>query len=716
MNTLNARDSRGSIAFKTVTNTSNITGKNKLADLILRLVIGAATVFALPQTALAQTPAPMTQSTTRLVPDNRPVAPLFRGVTAVASGFSGTAVEKPVLEIGARRLPDVAYRFIDPDGVSVTLTAISDMGFAPNGHEITTLPYDTLKARDVGQVFGIALSDKPQPDLYLAATSAFGLQIVGPDANGDLLPDRLLRGQPDARWMAGQFGPHPDAGPGSVWRVDGMSGQVSLFANIRHDGKDNSAPGLGNIAYDRTHEQLFVSDLESGLIHRLNLKGEDLQQWDHGVDGRPAETLPPVAMPDTTGTDITGPAFDSTNPDTWGFATDARRVWGMAVHAGRLYYSVAQGQADRPEIWSLAIDRKTGRLLDDTARWELTLPEDLPRSEVSDIAFSARGEMLLAQRGPRKGAFDYKQLAKAGEAAIIRFVLEDPKDPAAKLTPSDWIWMENSYDTGFAMQGRAGTGGLALGPGYDGRGRTDMRSCRDTLWTTGEELRNRSDLEKALKPGGALPVDGLQAQPVDLRQEYNSPPWVSYFLDQDKSYPQDQRSGWMGDVEVLGCRGGGGRMLPPLLANNTTAPPETLPPSPDLCPGGSCILVLCLINPSLCFGGDDPAICADVSADVRCDTTTGQYVVDINAQNPTTTALDRLKLIDPSNSIAALPAQTAFPATTTLPLTGLSPGQTGQIDLCAFDSAQQSTGQPYDCCNTTVNFRVPEAACEVKEQ
>ncbi|WP_457645461.1 hypothetical protein [Profundibacter sp.] len=690
-----------------------------MAATALRLLVGVAAISALTGTATAQNLTPTLQSRETLVPDNRPAAPLFRGTTAVASGFSGNVLEKPVLEKGARRLPDVAYRFIDPDGVSVTLTGISDMGFAPNGHEISTLPYDTLKARDVGQVFGIAINDKPQPDLYLAATSAYGLQIVGPDANNDLLPDRLLRGQPDARWMAGQFGPHPDAGPGSVWRVDGMTGQVSLFANIRHDGKDNSGPGLGNIAYDRTHEQLFVSDLESGLIHRLNLKGEDVQQWDHGVDGRPVEILDPVIMPDITGTDITSPAFDITNPDTWGFAEDVRRVWGLAVHGGRLYYSVARGKTDRPEIWSLAIDSKTGRLLDDTVRWELTLPEDLPRSEVSDIAFTARGEMLLAQRGPRKGAFDYKQMSMAGEAAIIRFVLEDPEDPAAKLTPSDWIWMKNSYDTGFAMQGRAGTGGLALGPGYDGRGRADMRSCRGTLWTTGEELRNRTDLQEALKPGGALPVDGLQAQPVDLRQAYNSPPWVSYFLDQDKSYPQDDRSGWMGDVEVLGCRGGGGRILPPLLASNTTGlpnSPDTLPQAPDLCPGGSCLLVLCLINPSLCFGDNDPAICADVSADVRCDTTTGQYVVDINAQNQTAAALDRLKMLDPSGTIAALPAQTSFPATTTLPLTGLSAGQTGQIDLCAFDSAQQSTGQPYDCCNTTVNFRIPEAACEVKEQ
>ncbi len=715
MNTLNMWSPRSSSTSKIVTRTSYAKINSKLTKIALRVSVCITLISGVPETVMAQNSAPASHNTETLAPVIRPIAPLIRGTTAVASGFPGTVVKKPVLEIGGRRLPDVAYRFIDPDGVSVTLTEISDMGFAPNGHEIATPPYDTLKTRDIGLVFGIAINNRPNPDLFLAATSAYGLQIVGPDTNGDLLPDRLLRGQPDARWMAGQFGPRPDAGPGSVWRVDGTTGQVSLFANISHDGKANSGPGLGNIAYDFSHEQLFVSDLESGLIHRLSLKGEDLQQWDHGADGRPVEDLDPVVMPEITGTDITSPAFDTTNPDTWGFASDRRRVWGVAVHGGRLYYSVARGIA-RPEIWSLAIERETGRLLKDTARWELTLPEQLPLSEVSDITFTTRGEMLLAQRGQRKGSFDYKQMATAGEAAIVRFVPEDPEDPASKKTPSDWVWMENSYDTGFAMQGRANTGGLALGPGYDGRGHVDMSTCRGTLWTTGENLRNRADLETALRPGGALSVDGLMAQPVDLRQEYNSPPWVSYFLDQDKSYPQEARAGWMGDVEILGCRGGGRRILPPLLASSPPAAPETLPETPDLCPGGSCILVLCLINPSLCFGNDSPAICADVNADVRCDTTTGQYVLDINAQNTTASALDRLKLVDPSNSITTLPAQTSFPVTTTLPLTGLTAGQTGQVDLCAFDSVQQSTGQPYDCCNTTVNFRVPDAACEVKEQ
>ena len=646
-------------------------------------------------------------------PSVRQIKPLFEGATAVTTGFSGPKRYRPVLAKDERPLPDPAYSFIDPDGVVASLTRVSDMKRVPDGSVLERAPYDRILARDTGQVFGIAINDRPRPDLYLTATSAFGLQIVGPDADGDHLPDRLRRGGPGARWMAGQWGPYPDAGPGSVWKVDGLSGQVSLLANISHDGRTNSGAGLGNIAYDRVHEQLFVSDLESGLIHRLDMQGRDLGQWDHGLSARTAEDLTPTLRKVGPGIDINSPDFDIEDPQTWGFAPPERRVWGLVVHDGRLYYSVAEGREKRPEVWSVGLARKTGAFLEDP-RWELTLPAHVPGAEISDLAFTATGAMLVAQRGQRMGSFDYRRFARDGQAGVLRFLREDPEDPAASLTPSDWIWARDDYDIGFAHGGLGATGGLALGPGYDGRGRADFRACKDTLWTTGEDLRNRSDLRNYLEPGGPLDIDGLQAQPVALGRAHNSPPWVSYFLDHVQAgAPIDQVSGHMGDVEVLGCHGGGGG-APAAIAPKLAELAE-LPKSPDLCPGGSCILILCLINPSLCLPDEnDGAQCTVSSSDLRCDETTGTWVLDVT-MSATTGNLDWLKLDDPAGSITALPLQTPMPANTSIPLTGLAPGQAGQIDLCAYDSAQAASGNPYDCCNATVNFRLPEAACEVKE-
>ena len=65
--------------------------------------------------------------------------------------------------------------------------------------------------------------------------------------------------------------------------------------------------------------------------------------------------LPPIAFDPRKRLNIESPAFDSGNPATWAYAPAARRVFGMAVNRGRLYYAVAAGL----RIWSVV----------DLARW-----------------------------------------------------------------------------------------------------------------------------------------------------------------------------------------------------------------------------------------------------------------------------------------------------------------------------------------------------------
>ena len=138
-----------------------------------------------------------------------------------------------------------------------------------------------------------------------------------------------------------------------MWKIDGVTGVISLFANIQQDGKDNAGPGLGAITYDPATKQLFVSDLETGLIHRLDLDGNDHGTFDHGTAGRAKAELEPVAYDAASRMSIESPKFDIENPSTWGFTDKRREVFAVAVQAGRLYYSVA---AD-PEIWSVGLNR-----------------------------------------------------------------------------------------------------------------------------------------------------------------------------------------------------------------------------------------------------------------------------------------------------------------------------------------------------------------------
>ena len=123
-----------------------------------------------------------------------------------------------------------------------------------------------VTAVEVGQVFGVVLDDATPPNIFLSATSAFGLHLT-PGTQ---------------QWMPGQWG--AGGGPGTIYRLSRDSGyRPSIFANVTLNGRPNTGPALGNMAFDRIHKVLFVSDLETGMIHSLRASdGADLGFYDHG--------------------------------------------------------------------------------------------------------------------------------------------------------------------------------------------------------------------------------------------------------------------------------------------------------------------------------------------------------------------------------------------------------------------------------------------------
>ena len=315
-------------------------------------------------------------------------------------------------------------------------------------------PFDVL-AKDVGQVFGIALDDAAQPNIYLAATSAFGLNIVARGRDGQ--PERRKKGGPGAGWMKGQFGLDLQGGPGAIYKVDGRTGVPTLFANVTLDGVPNPAPGLGSLVYDAAHKQLLVSDLYTGMIHRFDLDGKELDRYDHGVTGLTAAKLAPIAFDARNRPNIGNDRFDSEKPETWGFAPAGRRVWGLALHEGRLYYSVTSG----PQIWSVGL-AQDGRFANDP-RWELDVPAQAGALPISDIVFSNKGAMILAQRALIAGSYDYSAFTRPGEPQVFRVWLKGPQDPPS---PGRWKLVPEEYAVGFAGNYRNTNGGIALGYGY----------------------------------------------------------------------------------------------------------------------------------------------------------------------------------------------------------------------------------------------------------
>ena len=465
---------------------------------------------------------------------------------AVVTGFSGTITADPTRPRPANKsAADLA--FINPDGPSARIVGIGRPGYFWDGRLLQAPKVFDVFAKDVGQIFGVALDDQPAPNIYLAATAMFGLNLV--DRGRDGLSERRKVGGPGAGWMKGQFGLDLQGDPGSIYRVDGTTGVVTLFAKVMLNGVPNPGPALGNLAYDAAHKQIFVSDLYTGMIHRFAIAdgGEPGLPYDHGTTGRSAANQAAMPFDPAKRPNIASGLFNAENPDSWGFAPPERRVWGLAVHNGRLFYSVRNGAAvEGPQIWSVGVALDGGFGSD--ARLEIEIAAQPGPYPVSDIAFSQQGAMILAQRAPIAASYDYSLFTGAGEPRVLRYWLKEPNDPPS---PGLWKPMPDEYAIGMAGTYRNTDGGVALGYGYGPDGSLSEASCEGSLWSTGQNLRNNPSRRGQLEPGGPLLVNGLQGSPADLVRSANEPPTISYFIDYDDRFDDASASGHLGSVRIL---------------------------------------------------------------------------------------------------------------------------------------------------------------------
>lgn len=509
---------------------------------------------------------------------------IYPGSMAV-TGFSGTVIRDPEEGLPPRVDP-VDETFIDTTRATLRVFDVSRLGGRASGQLVFTPPPFEVTAGQIGQVFGITYDDGVRDgapsgiaNLYAGATSLHGVRIVTSDEDADGRPERQRRGAAGATFMDGQFGTENGGGPGTIWKIDGITGQVSKFADL----DTNSGPGIGDVTFDTIRRQFFASDLDTGLIHRIDANGTLVDRFDQGVTGRPAHGLAPLAD-DGLAMDIEGAAFDSEDPDSWGYTQDERRVWSVAYHGGRLYYSVGE----KAELWSVGVARD-GSFAGDP-RWELTVKADNDHA-VTDIAFDISGFMYLAQRGPVENRYDYSRFAGTGTGEVFRYWRENPDDPA---TESIWVEMPQDYAVGFAQGNRQSAGGLDLQYGYDADGNLDASVCTETLVKTADKLRDNPALAEQLAGGGPLAVHGVQITSTALVKPANVPPFGAWFIDfdgyfEDPEVEAPELEGHVGDVEVWHpCEGRagyyeqipGGGYLPPFYPPDFP-PPGGVPPCLD---------------------------------------------------------------------------------------------------------------------------------------
>jgi hypothetical protein len=479
---------------------------------------------------------------------------------AAVTGFSG-ALRPFEMEPGQDA---DARTFINPEGPALRVVDLSRMGSPPAAQLVGAPKPFTVSAKWVGQVFGVALDDQSPANIYVAATSAYGLSIVAPGSDGK--PQRVRSGTKGAAFMAAQWG--PQGGPGSIWKIDGLTGEVRLFANVVTGGKANSGAALGGLVYDSATKSLFVADRETGLIHRFGMNGADRGVYDHGVAGNAALGLAPVPATAGPGIDLTSPQFDSAQPETWGYAVPGRRVFGLAVRNHRLYYAVAEGL----RVWSVGL--KADGSFGSDIRIEVAVPPAAGATEISGITFDDGGRMYLAERPAPTGAQDFEALAVPSIGRVLRYTVIGVTAAHQPI----WQAAPDEYAVGFPENFRNDNGGVAIGYSYDEKGNINPRSCGGFVWMTGEQLRRATDAKLAVQLGQTdqLAIDGLQGNPIWRIRRDDEPPRVSYFIDYADAPPDLSARGHLGSIAILRTCADTLAPLPPgMLRTGAPLPPPS---------------------------------------------------------------------------------------------------------------------------------------------
>jgi hypothetical protein len=233
-------------------------------------------------------------------------------------------------------------------------------------------PGNSWNLTNLGTVFGLTV-DK-YGNVFVCHTTCYGSDATGP------------------------------GGDGAIYRIANGTGAINTFCVL----PNTFGVGLGNISYDCEHDQFFVTDHEDGRIYRIKT----------ATPNAPAATIQET--------------FDPMNPDDGltGFAPLGERLWGVQWHGGRVYYAVWSQNCNETSgppnsIRSLALDG-SGAFVPGSDQVEVVLPPFTANysNPVSDISFSPKGTMLLAERS---------MSGPSSPAAHESRLLEYSCDPASGL-------------------------------------------------------------------------------------------------------------------------------------------------------------------------------------------------------------------------------------------------------------------------------------------
>lgn len=351
--------------------------------------------------------------------------------------------------------------------------------------EYGTIDGTGVKTDKLGSLFGIA-TDR-DGNIYVTDYTTLGMGS-GTQCAGTFT---------ETCFQMGAF-PKGKGGSGAIYKIDGSTGAVSLHATLPNanvfpvfdktytvdpcrqytdpygrvtyyrGGEDpvtgrKVGVGLGNICYDRDHNQLLVTNREDGKIYRISMTGTVLSSFD------------PFANDDGLN----------------GMAPLGERVWGIGYYKGKVYFGrqVQEiGTATPNEIWSEALSASgdfavpNGEVLEITVNFPVNAfgqpytgrnggdGNSYVANPITDIEFSSEGKMLVTTK---------TMITDFSERANFSYTYE--------YSPSGTGWTAPKlYYTGDYYNKLNSAGGTDYGYlTYDGsNGEIDLTTRDQFTWTT----------------------------------------------------------------------------------------------------------------------------------------------------------------------------------------------------------------------------------------
>ena len=280
--------------------------------------------------------------------------------------------------------------------------------------------------KQIGTVFGVAIDN--EKNIYLSASAiSFNDNTIGP------------------------------AGYAGVYKVDKDDWSISNFIETGNNTNEipNSGLGIGNICFNKFHNQLLLTNLEDGKIYRYDLDGNLLSTFDPFQD------------------DDGSTGFAGYGDGIWAINIFGNDPTNTKVYFSRIVESIQSQSSESCSIWYVELD-ENGEFSGDEV-YCFSLPSGTPNT-VTDLILDAEMNMYLAERAQNDFILGSGYQTHSSRAFRYEYVNQN------------WNLAEQYY-VGTYNSGDNSVGGVALGDkNLDG-----SIECQEYAWFTGDYLTNSGD-------------------------------------------------------------------------------------------------------------------------------------------------------------------------------------------------------------------------------